>query len=56
MPLDEYEAGLARLYVLEADRERERLWQRRRRLAAGLGTDFGIDRDRHVVVDEAVAR
>ncbi|WP_432138709.1 hypothetical protein [Streptomyces sp. bgisy154] len=40
MPLAEYDLAPVRLYVLQADREREQAWLRRRRLAAGLGADL----------------
>ncbi|WP_432157684.1 hypothetical protein [Streptomyces sp. bgisy153] len=39
-PLAEHEMAPVRLYVLEADREREQAWLRRRRLAAGLVADL----------------
>jgi hypothetical protein len=52
--LDGLASRLVRPYVLEAERERERARQYRRRVALVLAADFGIDLDRHLIGAEGV--
>ena len=57
VPLDGHAAASVRPYVLAAERARERewVWQCRRRVALVLTADFGVYLDRHLIGAEGVA-